>query len=103
MAFVEEFSTANCGIRVDKRLATAKGADSTHKKLSSPPSTAASRNLLSRPFGPPTLPNFFPSNLSRRLDTAGGVIRKCYNLRDLLVKYRNPIMLAFKGVANGGD
>lgn len=44
-AFVEEFHVAHRGTTVDNCLATAKGADSTHKKLSSPPSTAASRNL----------------------------------------------------------
>jgi hypothetical protein len=61
--------------------------------------------FTSRPFGSPIFGIFWAHNLSSNwlFCTEVGLGGKCYNWRDLLVKYRNPIMLAVKGVANGGD
>ena len=64
IAFAEGFLAALRGIRVDKRVTKAKGANYTHKKLSSPPSTAALEEFSCRPFGPQSSESPSLKNLS---------------------------------------
>jgi len=58
MAFAKGIVAARRGIRVDKRIAKAKGANSTHKKLSSPPLDGRLEEFECRPFGPQSSESF---------------------------------------------
>jgi hypothetical protein len=58
MAFAKGIVAAHRGIRVDKKIAKAKGAKSTHKKLSSPSLDGRLEEFECRPFGPQPCESF---------------------------------------------
>jgi hypothetical protein len=84
-------------------MTKAKGADQHSQKIVLAPLDGRIEEFDVAPLAPNPFPSCYQKSIFSLSRTTGAPIRKCYNLRDLLVKYRKRIKLAVKGVANGSD